>query len=267
MVLFLWSLSLPPTFSTSVKGQFKSPPSKMLSVLLRRMGSSDFVKKVNLLVLAIGSININQTQIILINIYVATRKRPFLSTVFSRKSTFREGLNNIITPLLCLKPCANRISPPHSARHTSSPSQDRHRFLVKKLYQIYSDGATERASSVDLLRPLIFSATALRQLVSLRIHFGFTMMCSTLCKQLCFSILPLFSVELGRGKSSYKGRVYDVTHCYNPGKSAFLHINYAPSRCLVIVQSLPSCILIRYRFTNERLSTTVVTIGLPRLVR
>ena len=54
MVLFLWSMSLPPNFSTSVKEQFKSPPSKMLS-----NGIDDFVEKVNLLVLVIGSININ----------------------------------------------------------------------------------------------------------------------------------------------------------------------------------------------------------------
>ena len=157
MVLFLWSLSLPPTFSTSVKGQFKSPPSKMLSVLLRRMGSSDFVKKVNLLVLAIGSININQTQIILINIYVATRKRPFFSTVFSRKSTFREGLNNIITPLLCLKPCANRILPPYSTRQTSSKLGSLQVCCKKIISNLFT--CSHRKSFprlIDLLRPLIY---------------------------------------------------------------------------------------------------------------
>ena len=178
MVLFLWSLSLPSTFSTSVKGRFKSPPSKMLSVLLRRMGSSDFVKKVNLLVLAIGSININQTQIILINIYVATRKRPFFSTVFSRKSTFREGLNNIITPLLCLKPCANRILPPHSTRHTSSKlgsPQVSCKKIISNLFRWSHRKIQSFHRLIDLLRPLIVSETALRQfrvfLSSLRIHF------------------------------------------------------------------------------------------------
>ena len=44
------------------------------------------------------------------------------------------------------------------------------------------------------------------------------------------------------GKDSL-GIVYDVTHCYNLGKK---------------------CILIRYRFPNERLSTSI---GLPRLAR
>ena len=38
--------------------------------------------------------------------------------------------------------------------------------------------------------------------------------------------------------------------------SVFLHTNF-----------LTSCILIRYRFTNERHSTTIGTIGLPRLAR
>ena len=178
MVLFVWSLSLPPTFSISVKGQFKSPPSKMLSVLLRRMGSSDFVKKVNLLVLAIGSININQTQIILTNIYVATRKRPFLSTVFSTKSTFREGLNNIITPLLLSKPCANRILPPHSTRHTSSKlgsPQVSCKKIISNLFRWSHRKIQSFHRLIDLLRPLIVSETALRQfrvfLSSLRIHF------------------------------------------------------------------------------------------------
>ena len=178
MVLFLWSLSLPSTFSTSVKGRFKSTPSKMLSVLLRRMGSSDFVKKVNLLVLAIGSININQTQIILTNIYVATRKRPFFSTVFSTKSTFREGLNNIITPLLLSKPCANRILPPHSTRHTSSKlgsPQVSCKKIISNLFRWSHRKIQSFHRLIDLLRPLIVSETALRQfrvfLSSLRIHF------------------------------------------------------------------------------------------------
>ena len=32
-----------------------------------------------------------------------------------------------------------------------------------------------------------------------------------------------------------EGRVYDVIHCYNLGKSAFLQINYVPSQCPVTV--------------------------------
>ena len=48
--------------------------------------------------------------------------------------------------------------------------------------------------------------------------------------------------SLGIGKDSL-GIVYDVTHCYNLGEK---------------------CILIRYRFPNERLSTSI---GLPRLAR
>ena len=36
---------------------------------------------------------------------------------------------------------------------------------------------------------------------------------------------------------------------------------------LIITIHISSCILIRYRFPNERLSTTICTIGLPRLAR
>ena len=49
--------------------------------------------------------------------------------------------------------------------------------------------------------------------------------------------------------------------------TAFLHINYVPSQCLASRVKMPSCILIRYRFTNERLSTSIETIDLPRLAR
>ena len=45
--------------------------------------------------------------------------------------------------------------------------------------------------------------------------------------------------------------VYDVTHCYN------LHTNEVPSSIYNEVD----------RFTNERHSTTIGTIGLPRLAR
>ena len=54
----------------------------------------------------------------------------------------------------------------------------------------------------------------------------------------------------------HKGRVYDVTHCYN--LISMEEGIFSPGS---------SCILIRYRFTNERLSTSIETIGLPRLAR
>ena len=49
--------------------------------------------------------------------------------------------------------------------------------------------------------------------------------------------------------------------------SVFPHINYVPSQCLASRVKMPSCILIRYKFTNERLSTSIETIGLPELAR
>ena len=48
-------------------------------------------------------------------------------------------------------------------------------------------------------------------------------------------------------------QVHDVTYCYNFG---FLHTN-----------KVSSCILIRYRFTTERGSSTMETIRLPGLAR
>ena len=57
-----------------------------------------------------------------------------------------------------------------------------------------------------------------------------------------FPCLPLINM--------YKGRVYDVTHCYNLGKKV------SPS----IYNEVD-------RFTNERHATTIGTIGLPRLAR
>ena len=58
----------------------------------------------------------------------------------------------------------------------------------------------------------------------------------------------------------HNGRVNDVIYCDNLGKNGFLHTNEVPSQCLC-------CILIRNRFTNERHSTSIGTIGLPRLAR
>ena len=43
--------------------------------------------------------------------------------------------------------------------------------------------------------------------------------------------------------------------------TAFLHINYVPSQFLASGVKMPSCILIRYRFTNERLSTSTETMA------
>ena len=93
----------------------------------------------------------------------AMRKRPFLSTVISRISTFRKGLNNIITPLLCLEPYANRISSPHSARHTSSKLaslQVSCKKIISNLFRWSHRKSFRRL--IDLLRPLIFSETSLR---------------------------------------------------------------------------------------------------------
>ena len=76
------------------------------------------------------------------------------------------------------------------------------------------------------------------------------------------------------------GRVYDVTHCYNLGRkmrsfilikclvTAFPHINYVPSQCLGSWVKMRSSIYNEVdRFTNKRHSTTIGTIGLPRLAR
>ena len=80
--------------------------------------------------------------------------------------------------------------------------------------------------------------------------------------------LPLPSVYLPL-INRHKGRVYDVSHCFILEKkmrssilikylvSVFLHINYVPSSMCNEVD----------RFTNERLSTSIETIGLPRLAR
>ena len=80
--------------------------------------------------------------------------------------------------------------------------------------------------------------------------------------------LPLPSICLPLIKR-HKGRVYDVTHCFILEKkmrssilikclvSVFLHINYVPSSIYNEVG----------RFTNERLSTSIEAIGLPRRAR
>ena len=50
--------------------------------------------------------------------------------------------------------------------------------------------------------------------------------------------------------------------------TAFLHINYVPSQCLASWVKMRSSIYNEVdRFTNERHSTTIGTIGLPRLAR
>ena len=54
----------------------------------------------------------------------------------------------------------------------------------------------------------------------------------------------------------HKGRFYDVTHCYN-----------LISMEKGIFSLGSSCILIRYRFSKERLSTSIETIGLPSLAQ
>ena len=93
MVLLIWSLSLPPTFSTTVNGQLKSPPSNVLLVLLRRMGSMILSKKLTCLFWSLGAYKLTSHNSSWLIFMFATRKRPFLSTVISRISTFREGLN------------------------------------------------------------------------------------------------------------------------------------------------------------------------------
>ena len=54
----------------------------------------------------------------------------------------------------------------------------------------------------------------------------------------------------------HKGRVYDVTHWYN--LISMEEGIFSPGS---------SCILIRYRFTDEHLFTSIETIGLPRLTQ
>ena len=50
--------------------------------------------------------------------------------------------------------------------------------------------------------------------------------------------------------------------------TGFPHINYVPSQCPVTWVKMRSSIYNEVdRFTNERLSTTIGTIGLPRLAR
>ena len=52
--------------------------------------------------------------------------------------------------------------------------------------------------------------------------------------------------------------------------TAFPHINYVPSQCVGSWVKMRSSIYTYNemdRFTNERLSTTIGTIGLPRLAR
>ena len=50
--------------------------------------------------------------------------------------------------------------------------------------------------------------------------------------------------------------------------TAFPHINYVPSQCLASWVKMRSSIYNEVdRFTNERHSTTIGTIGLPRLAR
>ena len=80
--------------------------------------------------------------------------------------------------------------------------------------------------------------------------------------------LPLPSICLPL-INRHMGGVHDVTHCFILEKkmrssilikclvSVFLHINYVPSSIYNEVD----------RFTNERLSTSIETIGLPRLAR
>ena len=80
--------------------------------------------------------------------------------------------------------------------------------------------------------------------------------------------LPLPSICLPL-INRHMGGVHDVTHCFILEKkmrssilikclvSVFLHINYVPSSIYNEVD----------RFTNERFSTSIETIGLPRLAR
>ena len=86
-----------------------------------------------------------------------------------------------------------------------------------------------------------------------------------------FGAFPLRSVCVPL-INRHMGRVNDVTHCYNP-----LWCLPLPSVCLPLIdmhkpmtsprKEVSSCMLIWIRFTNERHSTTIGTIGLPRLAR
>ena len=70
------------------------------------------------------------------------------------------------------------------------------------------------------------------------------------------------SVELGRGKSLICITVESMTSSIVITLD-FLHTNEVYSCILMWI----SCILIRYRFTNERHSSTMKTIRLPGLAR
>ena len=76
--------------------------------------------KWNLLVLVVWGININETQFVFIDGSAYNNKSAFLSAVTFVTSILSEGLKRIITPLLCFEPCANKMSPPHSARQKFS---------------------------------------------------------------------------------------------------------------------------------------------------
>ena len=73
-----------------------------------------------------------------------------------------------------------------------------------------------------------------------------------------FGAFPLRSVCVPL-INRHMGRVNDVTHCYNLGKSGF-PLLICISVFLYIYNEVD-------RFTNERHSTTIGTIGLPRLAR
>ena len=62
----------------------------------------------------------------------------------------------MITPLLCLEPCANRISPPHSARHTSSKQGSLLVSCKKKIISNLSRWSHRKSflRLIDLLSPL-----------------------------------------------------------------------------------------------------------------
>ena len=61
-----------------------------------------------------------------------------------------------------------------------------------------------------------------------RVYYGvFHAHCGSSYTSAFYACLVLSSVELGRGESLIcKVRVYDVTHCYNPGKKC---LHYYPS--------------------------------------
>ena len=70
---FLMEDVFPTHFVKTDIGQLKSPRTKILLVILQRIGSR-ILPKINLLVLVIRSVDVNRTQLVFIDVYVRDKK-------------------------------------------------------------------------------------------------------------------------------------------------------------------------------------------------